>query len=261
MKEFNKSKLYKTGGIAKLNISNFRSVSSGEESQDINLAPLTIVCGENSSGKSTLLNSILFMKQVLEDRSIASKGKDEVDLNGPLIQLGEYKNLANLKSSDSEIKLEFDIVSKPTESSKKLYKLLFELEPRIWTNPNDEADFRELLITKNLDFTIFQNKTSDQAWENLLETLQNEEYFEREGFNSKLKLPDNVDDETLANYRDHLESIEHNRFSLKYSTEKFKFSKGGLKNKYQETGNVQLFFNLLYFLKYSTFSKKNFPLK
>ena len=74
-----------------INISNFRSVSSGEDSQTLNLAPLTIVCGENSSGKSTLLNSILFLKQVLEDDSISSRGKTEVDLNGPLIQLGDIR--------------------------------------------------------------------------------------------------------------------------------------------------------------------------
>ena len=65
MKEFNKSNLYKTGGISKINISNFRSVSSGEDSQTLNLAPLTIVCGENFQVK-VLFKLNIILKQVLK---------------------------------------------------------------------------------------------------------------------------------------------------------------------------------------------------
>lgn len=236
MKEFNKSNLYKTGGISKINISNFRSVSSGEDSQTLNLAPLTIVCGENSSGKSTLLNSILFLKQVLEDDSISSRGKTEVDLNGPLIQLGEYKNLANLKSNDREIKLEFDVVQKTTNSSKKLYKLLFEMDPWTITNPLNPDEQRDLLRTKRFDFTVFQNISSEREWESLLELLQDEKFY-----SSK----ENIDSEDEEeNYRQYLEDLEERFIRLEYQTEKLSFSTGGLDKKHKQTGNIQLFFNV-----------------
>ena len=235
MKEFNKSNLYKTGGISKINISNFRSVSSGEDSQTLNLAPLTIVCGENSSGKSTLLNSILFLKQVLEDDSISSRGKIEVDLNGPLIQLGEYKNLANLKSDDREIKLEFDIIQKTTNPSKKLFKILFEMAPFIEINKHDPDDSKTLLTTTNFDFTIFENLTSEREWESLLEMLQNEKFYSSQ---------ENIKSEDKEIYDQYLENLESTLFNLAYQTEKLSFSSGGLDNKAFQTGNVQIYFNV-----------------
>ena len=51
-------------GITSWKINNFRSVGSGKNAQNLELAPLTIICGENSSGKSTILNSILFLTQI-----------------------------------------------------------------------------------------------------------------------------------------------------------------------------------------------------
>ena len=234
MKEFNKSNLYKTGGISKINISNFRSVSSGEDSQTLNLAPLTIVCGENSSGKSTLLNSILFLKQVLEDDSISSRGKIEVDLNGPLIQLGEYTNLVNLKSDDIEIKLEFDIIQKTTNSSNKLFKILFEMSPIIDVNKEDPDDQRNLLRTKNFDFTIFENLTSEREWESLLEMLQNEKFYSSQ---------ENIKYEDDEDYDEYIENLYESLFNLAYQTEKLSFSSGGLDNKAFQTGNVQIYFN------------------
>ena len=50
-------------GITILRLSNFKSIPESTDPQMIELAPLTLICGENSSGKSTLLHSILLMIQ------------------------------------------------------------------------------------------------------------------------------------------------------------------------------------------------------
>ena len=47
--------------LESVRIKNFKSVRD----QEINLAPLTVLVGKNSSGKSTVLQSILFLGQML----------------------------------------------------------------------------------------------------------------------------------------------------------------------------------------------------
>ena len=93
--------MHKIGGILNWKISNFRSVGSGLFSQEIELAPLTIICGENSSGKSTLLHSILLTQQILNDSWQSQVQDGEViDLNGRYVQLGEFKSLVKLVLSE-----------------------------------------------------------------------------------------------------------------------------------------------------------------
>ena len=105
--------MHKIGGILNWKISNFRSVGSGLFSQEIELAPLTIICGENSSGKSTLLHSILLTQQILNDSWQSQVQDGEViDLNGRYVQLGEFKSLVNLSkdpsnSSNNQISIGF----------------------------------------------------------------------------------------------------------------------------------------------------------
>lgn len=62
-------------------LSNFKSVKDA----DIDLAPLTLVVGANSAGKSSLLQSILLMAQAAEE--VSSGG---FPLNGPLVGLGKF---------------------------------------------------------------------------------------------------------------------------------------------------------------------------
>lgn len=71
---------------------NFKSARSAR----VKLSPLTIVVGKNSSGKSTLLQSILFMAQNASSplrKGQASRGI--LDLNGPLVSLGSFRDTLN----------------------------------------------------------------------------------------------------------------------------------------------------------------------
>lgn len=56
------------------------------EKADVDFLPLTVLVGPNSSGKSSLLQSILVMVQAAQMRP---RG-DTFPLNGPLVELGEY---------------------------------------------------------------------------------------------------------------------------------------------------------------------------
>ncbi|MQB37237.1 DUF3696 domain-containing protein [Agrobacterium tumefaciens] len=60
----------------------------------LKLAPLTILCGANSSGKSSLIQSMLLIKQTLQH----SAGNRTVALNGPLVRLGTLSDIENSQS-------------------------------------------------------------------------------------------------------------------------------------------------------------------
>jgi len=50
-------------GITRLAVEGFKSIS---ERQSIEIAPLTILAGANSSGKSSIIQPLLMLKQTLE---------------------------------------------------------------------------------------------------------------------------------------------------------------------------------------------------
>ena len=77
-------------GITEVRISNFKSIHNSLEPQKIQLAPLTLLCGENSSGKSSLLHSILLITQSI---SSDKESNETFPLNGNLIKLNEFVNI------------------------------------------------------------------------------------------------------------------------------------------------------------------------
>lgn len=76
--------------LRKWKLSGFKSVKNQVE---IELAPLTILVGENSAGKSTLIQSILFMAQnsISDIRGGKNQNRGLLDLNGSLVALGDMK--------------------------------------------------------------------------------------------------------------------------------------------------------------------------
>lgn len=73
-------------------LSNFKSYTGNTS---LKLAPLTLLCGANSSGKSSILQSMLLIKQTLEH----SPAERVIALNGPLVQLGTFSDILNNKSA------------------------------------------------------------------------------------------------------------------------------------------------------------------
>jgi hypothetical protein len=74
-------------------IASFKSVKN---LVDVDLAPLTVVVGANSSGKSTLIQSILLTAQnsLKIDEKSTVKMRGNFELNGPLVQLGTFRETA-----------------------------------------------------------------------------------------------------------------------------------------------------------------------
>lgn len=68
-----------------------------ENLENLEIKPLTILCGVNSSGKSSIINSLLLQKQSYEDNSISNNMK----LNGEYAKCGRFRDLALKRNSDS----------------------------------------------------------------------------------------------------------------------------------------------------------------
>jgi len=79
--------------LRKWRLDSFKSVAHQVE---VDLAPLTVVVGANSSGKSTLIQSILLMAQnaMRSDERSTPKSRGIFELNGPLVQLGTFRETA-----------------------------------------------------------------------------------------------------------------------------------------------------------------------
>lgn len=67
--------------------------------ETVDLAPLTVLVGANSSGKSSLIQSILLATQ--SARSL--RPDDAIALNGPLVRLGRLDDLQSIQAEEEGV--------------------------------------------------------------------------------------------------------------------------------------------------------------
>jgi len=91
--------------INALRIKNFKSLV---DTGDLRIRPLTFLVGPNSSGKTSIIQSLLLLKQTVESRDL----KNPLSINGPYVQLGSYPDL--LFMHDYKARLEVDLSFVPT---------------------------------------------------------------------------------------------------------------------------------------------------
>jgi len=112
--------------ITGLALSNFKSIGKTLIVNDddiaegkLEFAPLTIFCGRNSSGKSTVLQSILLLAQTLQN-NVSSQ---TLVLNGPMVKLGSVNDIDSTFSTEKDIAIDIDFdMIKPIEEIHKCFK-------------------------------------------------------------------------------------------------------------------------------------------
>ncbi len=107
-------------------ISNFKSIS---KRVNMPMAALTLVCGANSSGKSTLIQSILMIAQTLASPAI----QRPLILNGELVKLGYLLDVAHAGNVGESIYLGFSLVKKKKNNDDDQPEIQFS---GIFYNPN-----------------------------------------------------------------------------------------------------------------------------
>ncbi|MBP6122571.1 DUF3696 domain-containing protein [Providencia sp.] len=86
--------------LTKIKISNFKSFS---EEQTLELAPITLIFGPNSSGKSTIIQSLLGVKQTL----LSPQVQGDLVANGSCLDLNSYESIVNGHDITKNIKIAF----------------------------------------------------------------------------------------------------------------------------------------------------------
>ncbi|WP_435092157.1 AAA family ATPase [Clavibacter michiganensis] len=116
-------------------IEDFKGIASA--SIDITPGRRTILTGVNSSGKSSLIQSLLLVAQSLHSDS-------QLTLNGPLVRLGDAQDLMREDASHGAIRLSIGGASGISEetTSESTFKATFELVP---------AEDRSLLRVRHIE--------------------------------------------------------------------------------------------------------------
>ncbi len=93
----------------------------GEE-QTLSFSPITILLGENNSGKSTIIQSLLLLKQSLEN----PKKSVPLRFHEPYWDLGTFENCWHRNGNDSEKCIKFKLAFKNPLGQKRSFGFQFE---------------------------------------------------------------------------------------------------------------------------------------
>src|SRR5262245_43723832 len=96
-----------------------------KDSGDIRLAPLTVIFGRNNSGKSSILHSLLILRQSFDSPLIGSRQAGGLlNLRGPYYQAGSFSDLVHLHKTSDRVVVELDVLS-PTGKSPTTFSFQF----------------------------------------------------------------------------------------------------------------------------------------
>lgn len=160
--------------IKNLKIEGLKSINN----IDLNMKNLNLLLGTNSSGKSTIIQSILLASQSINTGSS--------HLNGNLVSIGEFREARNFITNAKEIKIDLD-----TEHGIYNVKFIEDIDSNngdslieIYSNNNEVRDF--LTIDKGIHYLsasrIGHRDTYDKNFSNISFGLDGEyvlDYFEK----------------------------------------------------------------------------------
>ena len=87
--------------IEKINLSNFKSFASLE----IDLAPLTLLAGQNGVGKSSVIQALLLLRQWYVKYTGSKNGEKPLPLNGALVKMGNVEDVLYEFSEKDELSI------------------------------------------------------------------------------------------------------------------------------------------------------------
>lgn len=116
---------------------------------DIEIAPLTVLCGVNSSGKSSILKSLLMLKQSYEDNSVSNT----MLFNGKYIDNGTYKEILNENHTEEYFTIENSFIIEKNKGTEKDNRTLRDLN-RLYYYKNK---FYKFIISYSISISAWGN--------------------------------------------------------------------------------------------------------
>ena len=144
--------------IEAFDILNFKNFA---DKQEIPLKPITLIYGANSSGKSSILQSLLLLKQTIED---STKSNVALFPMGSHVDLGNYKEFIHKHDTKNVLSFKFSInVSDPkilpsTSGFKFIKESKFGIEFEFKTNPDIIVKQINIFDGNELIFSITPKK-------------------------------------------------------------------------------------------------------
>ena len=115
-----------------LDLENFKCF---EATQHLTLAPLTLLFGQNNSGKSSILQSLLLLQQ-----SLRSGYDARLNLNGPLLNAGSFEDLVHGHDTKREVHITVALVDDETDE--------VELDLRFCDDGSNQPRLASLLLRR-----------------------------------------------------------------------------------------------------------------
>lgn len=94
--------------LKSIKIENFKPFGSAED-PPVRLAPITLIYGPNSSGKSSLIQSLLLMRQTLTEQGV--RGRNDLLTNGSFANLGSFISLIHRHDPARKLRLRFEFAA------------------------------------------------------------------------------------------------------------------------------------------------------
>jgi len=150
-------------GIDKISVRGYKSI----EDETIELRPVTILAGANSSGKSSIMQPLLLLKQTLEEKS----GTLPLYLPGDNVKLTQYEQIRPKFETATKNEFAFGVenyflratsVFRYNETTKRIgiYKTIFDYSPYAKSSGDKRFD--------GVEIDLFEGMSADEVQEKAL---------------------------------------------------------------------------------------------
>ena len=95
------------------------------DTQEFQFCPLTVLCGANSAGKSTIIQALLLLRQSYNEDGFTS---NEIALMGQYFSAGHLSDLISHNAKESQLLIQLDriqFIIDPTRLNKESYRMRF----------------------------------------------------------------------------------------------------------------------------------------
>ena len=134
-------------------IENLRSFS-GKSSKAVEIKPITVLVGKNSSGKSTFLRAFPLLRQSME-----AKTEGPILWFGDYVDFGDFSEALNRNSDSEEIKFKFDLKVRYGDRTASFDQFPFDQSYAIEKFLNSQSEGRDLDVSICISVGEDQRKT------------------------------------------------------------------------------------------------------